>query len=145
MRTHKCGELTTQHTGQTVALCGWAHRRRDHGGVIFIDLRDRAGLVQVVFDPDRPDSFKLAESVRSEYVLRVEGVVRARPEGTHNANIGTGEIEVLAHHLEILNTSETPPFPLESDIEVNEETRLRFRYIDLRRTAMLEKMKVAAT
>jgi aspartyl-tRNA synthetase len=142
MRSHKCGELNTQHLGQTVALCGWVHRRRDHGGVIFIDLRDRAGLVQVVFDPDAAESFAIAESVRSEYVLRIEGVVRNRPEGTQNANITTGEIEVLGKHIEVLNESETPPFPLESEIEVNEETRLRFRYIDLRRTAMQQKMKV---
>jgi aspartyl-tRNA synthetase len=142
MRSHKCGELNTQHLGQTVALCGWVHRRRDHGGVIFIDLRDRAGLVQVVFDPDLAESFAIAESVRSEYVLRIEGIVRDRPEGTHNPNMSTGEIEVLGKHIEVLNEAETPPFPIESDIEVNEETRLRFRYIDLRRTAMQQKMKV---
>ncbi|MEY4209712.1 MAG: hypothetical protein RLZ92_90 [Pseudomonadota bacterium] len=142
MRSHKCGELTTQNLGQTVALCGWVHRRRDHGGVIFIDLRDRAGLVQVVFDPDEATSFGIAESVRSEYVLRIEGIVRDRPAGTHNANMTTGEIEVLGKHIEVLNESETPPFPLESEIEVNEETRLRYRYIDLRRTSMQHKMKV---
>ena len=142
MRSHKCGELSTQHLGQTVALCGWVHRRRDHGGVIFIDLRDRAGLVQVVFDPDLAESFAIAESVRSEYVLRIEGVVRDRPEGTHNPNMFTGQIEVLGKHIEVLNESETPPFPLESEIEVNEETRLRFRYIDLRRTVMQQRMKV---
>jgi len=142
MRTHKCGELNKQHTDQAVQLCGWVHRRRDHGGVIFIDLRDREGLVQVVFDPDAPDTFAIAEHVRSEYVLRIEGVVRVRPEGTHNPNMRTGEIEVLATQIEVLNESETPPFPIESDIEVNEELRLRYRYIDLRRTAMQEKMKV---
>ncbi|QSB00224.1 aspartate--tRNA ligase [Methylomonas sp. EFPC1] len=142
MRSHKCGELNTQHLGQTVALCGWVHRRRDHGGVIFIDLRDRAGLVQVVFDPDMAESFAIAEHVRSEYVLRIEGIVRDRPEGTHNPNMSTGQIEILGKHIEVLNEAETPPFPLESDIEVNEETRLRFRYIDLRRTAMQQKMKV---
>ena len=142
MRSHKCGELNTQHLGQTVALCGWVHRRRDHGGVIFIDLRDRAGLVQIVFDPDLAESFAIAESVRSEYVLRIEGIVRDRPAGTQNANMSTGQIEVLGKHIEVLNEAETPPFPLESDIEVNEETRLRFRYIDLRRTVMQQKMKV---
>jgi aspartyl-tRNA synthetase len=142
MRSHKCGELTTTNLGQTVALCGWVHRRRDHGGVIFIDLRDRAGLVQVVFDPDEAASFGIAESVRSEYVLRIEGIVRDRPEGTHNPNMTTGQIEVLGKSIEILNESETPPFPLESEIEVNEETRLRYRYIDLRRTSMQHKMKV---
>ncbi len=142
MRTHKCGELNTQHLGEEVSLCGWVHRRRDHGGVIFIDLRDRTGLVQVVFDPDAPETFRTAETVRSEYVLRVEGKVRVRPEGTINKNIGTGEIEVLVAHVEVLNESETPPFPLESEIEVNEETRLRYRYIDLRRSDMQRKMRV---
>jgi len=142
MRTHKCGELNKQHLGEEVSLCGWVHRRRDHGGVIFIDLRDRTGLVQVVFDPDSPDTFSIAESVRNEYVLRVKGTVRARPEGTVNENMGTGEIEILVHHIEVLNESETPPFPLESEIEVNEETRLRYRYIDLRRTEMQQKMRV---
>ncbi|MDD5276623.1 MAG: aspartate--tRNA ligase [Methylovulum sp.] len=142
MRTHKCGELNIQHTAQTVTLCGWVHRRRDHGGVIFIDLRDRAGLAQIVVDPDAEETFAIAESVRNEYVLKVTGLVRARPAGTVNPNMHSGEIEVLARHIEILNESETPPFPVESDIEVNEELRLRYRYIDLRRTAMQEKMKV---
>lgn len=142
MRTHKCGDLTKQHMAEAVELYGWVHRRRDHGGVIFIDLRDRAGLVQVVFDPVNAKTFALAESVRSEYVLKVAGTVRERPEGTVNANMKTGEIEVLASHMEVLNESETPPFPVESEIEVNEELRLRYRYIDLRRFAMQEKMKV---
>lgn len=142
MRSHKCGELNTKHLGQKVALCGWVHRRRDHGGVIFIDLRDRAGLVQVVFDPDAAESFAIAEHVRSEYVLRIEGIVRARPEGTHNPNLFTGEIEVLGKHIDVLNESETPPFPLESEIEVNEEIRLRYRYLDLRRPAMQHRIKV---
>lgn len=141
MRSHTCGELTEANLGQEVDLCGWTHRRRDHGGVIFIDLRDREGLVQVVFDPDVPDTFKVAESVRSEYVLKVHGTVRSRPEGTVNPNLPTGQIEVLAQTLSILNKSETPPFPLEGDIEVNEETRLRYRYIDLRRSEMLERLK----
>jgi aspartyl-tRNA synthetase len=141
MRTHKCGELNTQQLGATVEICGWVHRRRDHGGVIFIDLRDRAGLVQVVVDPDVA-AFAIAESVRSEYVLRIVGVVRARPGGTTNANMISGEIEILAKEIEVLNESETPPFPVESEIEVNEELRLRYRYIDLRRVAMQEKMKV---
>jgi len=142
MRTHKCGELNKDNLGEAVSLCGWVHKRRDHGGVIFIDLRDRAGLVQVVFNPETTDAFAIAESVRSEYVLRVEGVVRDRLDGTVNASMATGEIEVLVSHIEVLNESETPPFPIESDIEVNEEMRLRYRYIDLRKTAMLEKMKV---
>ncbi len=142
MRTHKCGEINKQHLGESVALCGWVHRRRDHGGVIFIDLRDREGLVQIVFNPDSVDTFAIAESVRSEYVLRVEGIVRDRLEGTVNTNMKTGEIEILVNHIEVLNESETPPFPVESDIEVNEEMRLRYRYIDLRRTEMQQKMKV---
>jgi aspartyl-tRNA synthetase len=142
MRTHKCGELNKDNLGEAVELCGWVHRRRDHGGVIFIDLRDRAGLVQVVFNPEAEDTFAIAENVRSEYVLRVEGIVRDRLEGTINSNMATGEIEVLVSHIEVLNEAETPPFPIESDIEVNEEMRLRYRYIDLRKTAMLEKMKV---
>ena len=142
MRTHKCGELNKDNLGDTVELCGWVHKRRDHGGVIFIDLRDRAGLVQVVFNPETTATFAIAEGVRSEYVLRVEGVVRDRLEGTVNPNMATGEIEILVSHVEVLNESETPPFPIESEIEVNEEMRLRYRYIDLRKTAMLEKMKV---
>jgi len=142
MRTHKCGELNTQQLGETVSICGWVHRRRDHGGVIFIDLRDRAGLVQVVVDPDVAETFATAESVRSEYVLQITGLVRDRPAGTINANMHSGAIEILAKNIVVLNESETPPFPVESEIEVNEELRLRYRYIDLRRTEMQEKMKV---
>ena len=142
MRTHKCGEINTQQLDQTVTICGWVHRRRDHGGVIFIDLRDRAGLVQVVFDPDVAEMFAIAEHVRSEYVLQITGLVRLRPEGTINKNMHSGEIEILAKSIEVLNESETPPFPIESDIEVNEELRLRYRYLDLRKVAMQEKMRV---
>jgi aspartyl-tRNA synthetase len=142
MRTHKCGDLNTQQLGETVSICGWVHRRRDHGGVIFIDLRDRAGLVQVVIDPDVENIFSIAEQVRSEYVLQITGMVRDRPQGTVNSNMHSGAIEILAKDIVVLNESETPPFPIESDIEVNEELRLRYRYIDLRRTAMQEKMKV---
>ncbi len=142
MRSHRCGEVTESHLGQEVDLCGWVHRRRDHGGVIFIDLRDREGLVQVVFDPDYAEAFGLAESVRSEYVLRVHGKVRTRPAGTENPNLTTGKIEVLATRLEILNKAETPPFPLESEVEVSEETRLRYRYIDLRRPVMQQRMRL---
>lgn len=142
MRTHKCGDLNTRQLGETVSICGWVHRRRDHGGVIFIDLRDRAGLVQVVIDPDVEDIFSIAEQVRSEYVLQITGIVRDRPQGTVNNNMHSGAIEILAKDIVVLNESETPPFPIESDIEVNEELRLRYRYIDLRRTAMQEKMKV---
>ncbi len=142
MRSHLCGELTENHLGQEVDLCGWVHRRRDHGGVIFIDLRDREGLVQVVFDPDYAEAFNLAETVRSEFVLKVHGKVRPRPAGTENANLTTGRVEVLATQLEILNRAETPPFPLESEVEVSEETRLRYRYIDLRRPVMQQRMKL---
>ncbi len=141
MRSHKCGELNAAHLGEVVELCGWVHRRRDHGGVIFIDLRDRSGLTQVVIDPDTEETFAIAESVRSEYVLKVTGTVRNRPEGTINPNMSTGEIEVLVSKIDLLNKSDTPPFPLESEIEVNEETRLKYRYIDLRRSEMQEKMR----
>jgi len=142
MRSHRCGEVTESHLGQEVDLCGWVHRRRDHGGVIFIDLRDREGLLQVVFDPDYAEAFRLAESVRSEYVLKIHGKVRSRPAGTENPNLTTGKIEVLANSLEILNKAETPPFPLESEVEVSEETRLRYRYIDLRRPIMQQRMRL---
>jgi aspartyl-tRNA synthetase len=121
--------------GQTVSLCGWVHRRRDHGGVIFIDLRDREGLVQVVCDPDRADMFKAAESVRNEFCLRITGLVRARPEGTDNANLTSGKIEVLCHELEVLNPSVTPPFQLD-DENLSETTRLTHRVLDLRRPQM---------
>jgi aspartyl-tRNA synthetase len=141
MRSHKCGELNTVHLGESVDLYGWVHRRRDHGGVIFIDLRDRAGLVQIVFDPDCAKSFAIAETVRSEYVLKVHGKVRHRPEGTINPAMSTGKIEILIDQIELLNKSETPPFPIESAIEVNEETRLRYRYIDLRREKMQQTMR----
>ena len=139
MRSHYCGEVTEILDGQEVAVCGWVHRRRDHGGVSFIDLRDREGLLQVVIDPDTPDAFALAEQVRSEYVLRIHGRVRPRPEGTMNDSLPTGRIEVLAQSLEVLNTAETPPFQLD-DEDVSEENRLRFRYMDLRRPAMQERL-----
>ncbi|MGI9213322.1 MAG: aspartate--tRNA ligase [Methylococcaceae bacterium] len=142
MRSHLCGQLTEHHLDQMVDICGWVHRRRDHGGVIFMDLRDREGLVQVVFDPDYAEAFAQAETVRSEYVLKVHGKVRRRPSGTENPNLNTGHIEVLATELEILNRSETPPFPLESEVEVSEETRLRYRYIDLRRPLMQQRMRL---
>ena len=135
MRSHYCGEISESLNGQQIEVCGWVHRRRDHGGVIFIDLRDREGLLQVVFDPDRAEIFAGAERIRSEYVLKVKGLVRPRPEGTVNPNMRTGKIEVLAHELEILNKSETPPF--HHDEQANEEIRLKYRYIDLRRENML--------
>lgn len=135
MRTHYCGHLNRSHIGQTVSLCGWAHRRRDHGGVIFIDLRDREGMAQIVVNPDTVEAFKVAESVRSEYVLKITCVVRARPEGAVNANLATGEVEMIATEIEILNASLTPPFMLD-DENLTETVRLQHRYIDLRRPAM---------
>ena len=135
MRTHYCGHLNREHIGQTVTLCGWAHRRRDHGGVIFIDLRDREGMAQIVIDPDTPQAFANAETVRNEFVLKVTCKVRARPEGTVNPNIPTGEVEMLATEIESLNASLTPPFMLDDD-NLTETVRLQHRYIDLRRPAM---------
>jgi len=135
MRTHYCGHLNREHIGQTVTLCGWAHRRRDHGGVIFIDLRDREGLAQIVIDPDTKDAFAIAETVRSEFVLKVVCKVRARPEGTVNLNLPTGEVEMLATEIEVLNPSLTPPFMLD-DENLTETVRLEHRYIDLRRPTM---------
>ena len=143
MRSLYCGELNETHLDQEVTLCGWVHRRRDHGGVIFIDLRDHKGLVQVVFDPDREAIFAIAERVRNEYVLRVTGRVRSRPEGTVNPDMPTGQVEVLGLELEVLNAAETPPFQLD-DQDVNEEMRLRYRYIDLRRPEMQEKLRLRA-
>jgi aspartyl-tRNA synthetase len=142
MRSHYCGDLRSGHVGQEVVLAGWVHRRRDHGGVIFVDLRDRGGLVQVVFDPDSPEVFRLAEQVRSEYVLQVEGRVRPRPGGTENRDLPTGEVEVLAVSLQVLNASETPPIQLdEHGQDASEEARLRYRYIDLRRPEMQERLQ----
>ena len=141
MRTHYCGLTTEALMGQTVSLCGWVHRRRDHGGVIFIDLRDREGLVQVVCDPDRADMFKAAESVRNEFCLRITGLVRARPEGTDNANLNSGKIEVLCHELEVLNPSVTPPFQLDDD-NLSETTRLTHRVLDLRRPQMQHNLRL---
>ncbi|MEW7983617.1 MAG: aspartate--tRNA ligase [gamma proteobacterium symbiont of Phacoides pectinatus] len=142
MRTHYCGHLNASHIGQEVEIVGWAHRRRDHGGVIFIDLRDREGLVQVVYDPDLPEVFATAEQVRNEFVLRVRGLVRARPEGTVNPELPSGEIEILGRGLEVLNRAETPPFQLDEHERVSEEVRLRYRYIDLRRPEMLNKIRL---
>ncbi|MBP7520565.1 MAG: aspartate--tRNA ligase, partial [Leptothrix sp. (in: Bacteria)] len=135
MRSSYAGLVSEQLMGQTVTLMGWAHRRRDHGGVIFIDLRDREGVVQIVCDPDRPEMFKTAEGVRNEFCLKVVGLVRARPGGTDNANLVSGKVEVLCHELEVLNPSVTPPFPLD-DENLSETTRLTHRVLDLRRPAM---------
>jgi len=139
MRTHYCGQLSSQTIGQEVTLCGWAHRRRDHGGVIFIDLRDREGLAQIVCDPDRPDMFKVAESIRNEFCLKVVGKVRARPAGSTNANIASGEVEILCQQIEVLNPSVTPPFQLDDD-NLSENVRLQHRVLDLRRPQMQKNM-----
>ena len=139
MRSHYCGTLTTANIDETVTICGWVDRRRDHGGVIFLDMRDRDGVVQVVFDPDTGEHFERADQVRSEYVLRVTGRVRARGEGTVNPAMATGEIEILGGELELLNTAVTPPFQLDEHTAVGEEVRLRYRYMDLRRQEMQER------
>lgn len=141
MRTNYCGLTTEELLGQSVSLCGWVHRRRDHGGVIFIDLRDREGLVQVVCDPDRPEMFKVAESVRNEFCLRITGVVRNRPDGTINTNLKSGKVEVLCHELEVLNASVTPPFQLD-DENLSETTRLTHRVLDLRRPQMQNNLRL---
>ncbi len=141
MRSHYCGVLNESLIDQTVSLCGWVHRRRDHGGVIFLDLRDRDGIVQVVFDPDTQEHFALADSVRNEYVVQVKGRVRARPAGTENADMVTGQIEVLGKELVILNKADTPPFQLDEHQSVGEDVRLKYRYVDLRRPEMLAKLR----
>ncbi|HWR76705.1 MAG TPA: aspartate--tRNA ligase, partial [Thiobacillus sp.] len=141
MRTHYCGAVTAADIGNTVTLCGWAHRRRDHGGVIFIDLRDREGMMQVVIDPDTPEAFKLAEDVRSEFVLKIEGLVRSRPAGTENPNMPTGMVELLTKKLEVLNPSLTPPFQIDDD-NINENIRLQYRYLDLRREPMQKNLRL---
>jgi len=141
MRSHYCGAVTEEFLDQEVTLCGWVNRRRDHGGVIFIDLRDREGLVQVVFDPDRAEIFEIAEHVRNEYVLRLTGRVRLRPEGTANPELTSGKIEILGLELEVLNAAETPPFQLD-DADVHDDLRLRYRYIDLRRDEMQQRMRM---
>ena len=141
MRSHYCGQVTEALLDQDVALCGWAHRRRDHGGIIFVDLRDREGLVQIVIDPDVAEAFAAAERVRNEFVLRVLGRVRRRPEGTENSNLATGAVEVLAQHIEILNRADPLPFQLDDD-DTSEEVRLRYRYLDLRRPVMQQRLQL---
>ena len=143
MRTHYCGQVTEKLIDQEVEACGWVNKRRDHGGVIFVDLRDREGILQVVFDPDTPKIFAIAEQIRNEYVLRIKGRVRMRPEGTINPDLPTGQIEVLAKELEVLNESDTPPFQLDDD-DVHEENRLKYRYVDLRRPYMQERIRAKA-
>ena len=142
MRSHYCGQLNESLEGQEITLCGWVHRRRDHGGVIFLDIRDREGLAQVVFDPDRAETFAKADRVRSEYVVKITGKVRLRPAGANNVNMASGAIEVLGYELDVLNEAETPPFSLNEYTDVGEETRLRYRFIDLRRPEMAEKLKL---
>ena len=144
MRTCYCGDVTVQHVGEAVELFGWVHRRRDHGGVIFLDVRDRAGIVQVVFNPDTPESFATADGVRNEYVLRVRGRVRERPAGTVNPEMKTGAVEVLGNALWVLNTSETPPIQPGEHAEVGEEARLRHRFLDLRRPEMQARLHLRA-
>ncbi|MBE0402978.1 aspartate--tRNA ligase [Halomonas citrativorans] len=142
MRSHYCGQLNETLVDQTVTVCGWVHRRRDHGGVIFLDMRDRDGIAQFVVDPDTVDAFANADRARGEYVLRITGRVRLRPEGTQNPNMPTGMIEVLAKDVEVLNTAATPPFQLDEHGKVGEEVRLKHRYIDLRRPDMIEKLRL---
>jgi len=140
MRTHYCGEVNERLVGSTVSVAGWVHRRRDHGGVIFVDLRDRSGLLQIVFDPDAPEVFAEAERLRGEWVIRVQGTVRPRPEGTVNPNLDSGKVELLATSIEVLNRSE--PLPFQLDEEVREETRLKYRYVDLRRDVMQHRLRL---
>ncbi len=143
MRTHYCAQVTESLIDQDVSVCGWVNRRRDHGGIIFVDLRDRDGIVQVVFDPEQSEIFEIAEQIRNEFVLHVTGRVRARPQGTVNPDLPTGQIEVVASALTVLNDSQTPPFQLD-DEDVHEETRLRHRYVDLRRPFMQERIRTKA-
>jgi aspartyl-tRNA synthetase len=141
MRSCYCGEINTSLIDQEITLCGWVHRRRDHGGVIFIDLRDREGLAQIVFDPDRAESFAIADSVRNEYVIQITGKVRHRPQGTVNPDLPTGEVEVLGYSIEILNNALTPPFQLDEE-HVHDDIRLRYRYVDLRRPVMQRNIRL---
>lgn len=144
MHTRTCGELRRENVGEEVTLTGWVSRRRDHGGLIFCDLRDREGITQLTFDPEHSDgdAFKIAETMRPEWPIKIHGVVRARGEETTNAKLATGEIEVLTDHAEVLNTSVTPPFQIEDGIETSEDTRLRYRYLDLRRPEMMANLKL---
>ncbi|WP_162079477.1 aspartate--tRNA ligase [Sinimarinibacterium sp. NLF-5-8] len=141
MRSHYCGQVTEALDGQTVTVCGWVHRRRDHGGVIFIDVRDREGLLQCVFDPDVQAAFAAADKLRSEYVVKITGRVRPRPAGTENTSLASGKVEVLGKQVELLNKAETPPFHLD-DETVGEDTRLKYRYIDLRRPEMQKNLRL---
>ena len=141
LRTHTCGELRMEHIGREVSLSGWVNRRRDHGGLVFVDLRDREGIVQAVFNPEiSTDVLKTAEELRSEYVVRLTGEVAHRPAGTENDRIPTGDIEVIVKSADILNTSKTPPFYINEEVEVEENLRLKYRYLDLRRKRMRENL-----
>src|ERR1700704_3683003 len=140
MRTHYCGRVDESLIGQVVTVAGWAHRRRDHGGVIFVDLRDREGLLQIVFDPGAAAVFGEAERLRNEFVVRVTGKVRERPPGTVNTNLASGRVELVARELELLNRSE--PLPFQLDEQVGEEVRLRYRYLDLRREVMSQRLRL---
>ena len=144
MHTHTCNELRLEHIGQEVTLTGWVWRRRDHGGLIFVDLRDREGVTQISFDPEHSGgtAFHAAETIRSEWPIKVTGVVRERPEGQSNAKLATGEIEVLVSHIEVINTSKTPPFQIEDHIEAGEDVRLRYRYLDIRRPKMMANLQM---
>lgn len=144
MHTHTCGELRRENVGEEVTLTGWVSRRRDHGGLIFCDLRDREGITQLTFDPEHSDgdAFKIAETMRPEWPIKIHGVVRARGEETTNVKLATGEIEVLTDHAEVLNTSMTPPFQIEDGIETSEDTRLRYRYLDIRRPEMMANLRL---
>lgn len=145
MRTHYCGSVTEDLIDQTITICGWVHRRRDHGGVIFLDMRDRDGLLQVVIDPDTPEAFATADKARSEYLLQITGRVRRRYQGTENPNMISGQVEMLGKEITTLATSETPPFPLNDDFtNVSEELRLKYRFLDMRRPEMLDRMKFRA-
>lgn len=144
MRTHYCGDMVAAHVGETVDLVGWVHRRRDHGGVVFLDVRDRAGIVQVVYDPDAPAPFAVADRVRNEYVLRIRGRVRRRPKGSVNPDMKTGAVEVLGTALEVLNTSATPPIQLDEYSDAGEDVRLKYRFLDLRRPEMQQRLRLRA-
>lgn len=144
MRSDYCGAVDETRIDDEVTVCGWVHRRRDHGGVIFIDLRDRSGLLQLVFDPDQPDIFAMAENLRAEYVIRATGKVRQRPEGTINTDLSSGQIEVLCTDLKVLNAAETPPIQLDDNDGVGDEARLRYRYVELRKPRMQQYMQLRA-
>jgi aspartyl-tRNA synthetase len=142
-KSHKCGELRPSHEGQEVTLAGWVNRRRDHGGVAFIDLRDRFGLIQCVANPEiSPESHRALEDARSEWVLQLVGIVRRRPQGMENPNLATGEVEVEVHQVKVLNPAKTPPFSINKEEDVDENVRLRYRYLDLRRERMRHNLEL---